>query len=142
MVVALERALYTAAATVTGGREGHGRAEDGGLQVDLRMPPELGGPGGGTNPEELFALGYAACYQSALALVARREKVDTSGSTVHAEVSVGPVPGGVFGLAVVLDVRVPGLEPAVTRRLAEAAHAVCPYSNAVRGTVEVELRVG
>lgn len=141
MTVALERTLYTAAASVTGGRDGHGRTDDGALDVDLRAPTELGGPGGGTNPEQLFAVGYAACFQSALGAVARRQRVDVSGSTVRAEVSLGPVSGGAYGLAVTLEVRLPGIDDGTAAELAAAAHAVCPYSNAVRGNVAVELRV-
>lgn len=140
MTVALERTLYTATASVTGGREGHGRTDDGALDVDLRTPTDLGGPGGGTNPEQLFAVGYAACFQSALGVIARRENVSVDGSTVRAEVSLGPVAGGAYGLAVALEVHIPGVEAGVARRLTEAAHTVCPYSNAVRGNVAVELR--
>ena len=140
MTVTLERTLYTATATVVGGREGRGTSDDGALEVELRMPKELGGPGGGTNPEQLFAVGYAACFQSSLGVIARQEGLSMEESSIRAQVSVGPVPGGAFGLAVVLEVALPGMEPDVARRVTEAAHAVCPYSNAVRANVAVELR--
>jgi lipoyl-dependent peroxiredoxin len=138
----LTRRLYTAKATATGGRGGHAASDDGLLEVDLRVPPEMGGPGGGTNPEQLFAAGYAACFQSALAGVGRREKVDTSQSTVVAEVTLGPTHGGGYGLAVKLRVTIPGVDPAQARALTEAAHQVCPYSNATRGNIDVDLEVG
>jgi osmotically inducible protein OsmC len=142
MTTQLTRRLYTAKATATGGRAGHGVSDDGLLDVDLRVPTEMGGPGGGTNPEQLFAVGYAACFQSALAGVGRREKVDTSASTVEADVTLGPVQGGAYGLAVKLRVTIPGVDPVQARSLTEAAHQVCPYSNATRGNIDVELEVG
>jgi len=142
MPTPLQRTLYTASAAVSGGREeGKGRTDDGQLEVDLRVPESLGGPGGGSNPEQLFAVGYAACFQSALGVAARRERVDVSGSTVRAQVHLGPVEGGAFGLAVALEVEIPGADRDAARRVVEAAHAVCPYSNAVRGNVDVDVRV-
>ena len=99
----------------------------------------MGGPGGATNPEELFAAGYAACFQSALAVVARRSKVSVDGSTVTARVTIGTVGGGGFGLAVALDVHIPDVDEETTRSLIEGAHEVCPYSNATRGNIEVTL---
>jgi lipoyl-dependent peroxiredoxin len=138
----LTRRLYTARATATGGRGGHAVSDDGLLDVELRMPAEMGGPGGGTNPEQLFAAGYAACFQSALAGIGRREKVDTSASTVEADVTIGPIHGGAYGLAVKLRVIIPGVDSAQARSLVEAAHQVCPYSNATRGNIDVELEVG
>jgi osmotically inducible protein OsmC len=141
MATTLQRTLYTARATVTGGREGHGRTSDGQLEVDLRPPTEMGGAGGGTNPEQLFAIGYAACFQSALGGVARREKLDVSDSTVNSSVELGPIEGGAYGLAVTLDVVLPSLPTDVAERLVEAAHQVCPYSNATRGNINVTLRV-
>ncbi|MGY1608373.1 MULTISPECIES: organic hydroperoxide resistance protein [unclassified Geodermatophilus] len=142
MPTPLQRTLYTAHAEVSGGREeGKGRTHDGELEVDLRVPESLGGPGGGTNPEQLFAVGYAACFQSALGVAARRERVDVSGSTVRSQVHLGPVEGGAFGLAVVLEVEIPGADPDAARRVVEAAHAVCPYSNATRGNVDVDVRI-
>ena len=142
MTIQLSRRLYTAKATATGGREGHAASDDKLLEVDLRVPKEMGGPGGGTNPEQLFAAGYAACFQSALAAVGRRDKVDTTASTVEADVTIGPAGGGAYGLAVKLRVTIPGVDPAQALSLAEAAHLVCPYSNATRGNIDVDLEVG
>jgi Ohr subfamily peroxiredoxin len=139
MVTALIKPLYTAEATTVGGREGHVKSGDGQLEVDLQPPVEMGGPGGGTNPEELFAAGYSACFQSALAVVARRAKVSVEGSTVTAKVTIGTIEGGAFGLAVALDVHIPDADAATTLQLIEGAHAVCPYSNATRGNIEVTL---
>jgi lipoyl-dependent peroxiredoxin len=134
--------LYTAVAHATGdGRNGHAQTDDGMVNFDLRMPKELGGPGGATNPEQLFACGYAACFHSALKTVARPEKLDVEGSEVSATVDLGMLPSGGFGLAVELDVHVPNLDRDGAQALAEKAHAVCPYSNATRGNVEVTLKV-
>lgn len=142
-MTAPDKILYTAEATVVGGRaHGHAESSDGHLVVDLTMPKELGGPGGeGTNPEQLFAAGYAACFESALMLVARRQKKDADQAKITAQVGIGPVPGGAFGLAVTLRVHIPGLEQGEARELVEAAHKVCPYSVATRGNVPVELVV-
>jgi len=136
------KTLYVAKATSTGsGRDGHVRTSDDALAADLSVPKEMGGAGGaGTNPEQLFAAGYAACFHSALQLVARREKVRVKGSSVTAEVGIGPAGGG-FGLAVELVVDVPDVERETAEKLVAAAHEVCPYSNATRGNVDVELRV-
>lgn len=142
MTTQLTKTLYTAKATATGGRDGHATSDDGILDVDLRPPTEMGGPGGGTNPEQLFAAGYAACFQSALGVVGRRQKVDTSASTVEADVSIGPVPGGGYGLAVTLRVVIPGVGVDQVRSLTEAAHQVCPYSTATRGNIDVTLEAG
>lgn len=139
MTTQLERVAYTATATATGGRAGHARTDDGLLDVDLRVPEPMGGPGGGTNPEQLFAAGYAACFQGALGVAGRRVKVDTSQSVVTAEVSIGPV-GEAFGLAVVLTVEIPDVDEATCQELADAAHQVCPYSNATRGNIAVGIR--
>jgi osmotically inducible protein OsmC len=139
MVTTLTKPLYTAEATAVGGRDGHVHSADGLVDMDLRPPVEMGGPGGATNPEELFAAGYAACFQSALAVVARRSKVSVDGSTVTAKVTIGTVGGGGFGLAVALDVHIPDVDEATTRSLIEGAHEVCPYSNATRGNIEVTL---
>ena len=141
MTAALKKALYTAEATVHGGRDGHGRSSDGTLDLDLRPPVEMGGPGGGTNPEQLFALGYAACFQSAMGVVGRRLHVDTSGSEVTGRVSIGTIDGGAFGLAVELDVRIPDVDPDAATQVLHAAHEVCPYSNATRGNIEVSLKL-
>jgi Ohr subfamily peroxiredoxin len=137
----LDKPLYTARATATGGRAGHAVTDDGQLDVHLRPPKEMGGPGGGTNPEQLFAAGYAACFQSALAAVGRRQGVSTEDSLVEADVTIGTVGGGRYGLAVTLKISIPGADAALTRSLAEAAHQVCPYSRATRGNISVELRV-
>ncbi len=132
--------LYTARAHVTGGRtEGHGHSSDGALDVDLRIPEEMGGPGGGTNPEQLFAVGYAACFEGALGVVARRAKVETGDAAIDSEVSLSPDGQGGFLLAVGLDVTLPSVEDEAAVELVRAAHAVCPYSNATRGNIEVAL---
>jgi lipoyl-dependent peroxiredoxin len=133
--------LYTAKAHVTGGRtEGHGRTSDGALEVDLRLPVEMGGTGGGTNPEQLFAVGYAACFEGALGVAARRAKVDPGEVAIDSEVSLSPDGKGGFLLGVALDVRLPGIVDSATAiDVVRAAHAVCPYSNATRGNIEVAL---
>ncbi len=142
MTTELTKRIYTATATATGGREGHATSSDKIIDLDLQPPTEMGGPGGATNPEQLFAAGYAACFQGALGVVGRREKVDTSQSTVEADVTIGSVSGGGFGLAVALKVTIPGVDEAKARELTEAAHQVCPYSNATRGNIEVTIEVG
>jgi len=136
------KVLYTAHATVTGGRDaGHGATSDGTLDVQLRTPPELGGEGGGTNPEQLFAVGYAACFHSALRLVGRQDKVDVSDSSVGARVSLGQLDNGGFGLAVELEITLPNLDHDAAQELAYKAHQVCPYSNATRGNIDVKITV-
>jgi len=139
VTTSLIKPLYTARATATGGRAGHAVSDDGILDLELKPPTEMGGPGGATNPEQLFAAGYAACFQSALGVVGRRQGVDTSDSTVEADVSIGTIPGGGYGLAVALKVSIPGADAETTRALAEAAHQVCPYSNATRGNIDVTV---
>lgn len=133
--------IYTAHATATGGRNGHVQSSDNLLNLDVRMPKELGGAGGATNPEQLFAAGYAACFDSALSLVTRTAKVETGVTTVEAAVSIGKNEAGGFGLAVVLKVNVPGVTAELAKELVEKAHGVCPYSNATRGNVDVTLEV-
>jgi lipoyl-dependent peroxiredoxin len=134
--------LYTATAHATGdGRNGHATSDDGILDFDLRMPPELGGPGGATNPEQLFAAGYASCFHSALKLVAKGDGLDVDGSEVSASVGIGLLPDGGFGLQVELDIHAPALDTATAEALAAKAHEVCPYSNATRGNIEVTLSV-
>lgn len=133
--------LYTAEAVSSGdGRNGHVVSSDGKLDLDLAFPPELGGSGAGTNPEQLFAAGYAACFHSALRLVATREHVALGDSTVTAQVGLGPE-GEAFGLVVTLVIHVPGMEREKVREFAEEAHQVCPYSRATMGNISVELRV-
>ncbi len=132
--------LYTAKAHVTGGRaEGHGVSSDGALEVDLRVPPEMGGPGGGTNPEQLFAIGYASCFESALGVVARRAKAESGDVAIDSEVSLSPDGKGGFVLSVALDVTLPSVAGDAAVELVRAAHEVCPYSNATRGNIEVAL---
>jgi osmotically inducible protein OsmC len=136
-----DKVLYTAKATSTGdGRNGHVVSSDQRLDLDLALPPEMGGSGDGTNPEQLFAAGYAACFHSALRVVAHRAGVNPGESTVTAEVGIGPE-GDAFGLVVTLIIGIPGLDRERARELAEAAHQVCPYSRATRGNISVELRV-
>ncbi|MFF9481750.1 organic hydroperoxide resistance protein [Streptomyces sp. NPDC014733] len=131
-------ALYTAAATANG-RDGRAVSSDGRLDLALAMPPALGGSGEGTNPEQLFAAGYAACFASAMAQVGRQLKVDTAEVSVTAEVSIGKDDTG-FGLAVVMRVELPdALAGAAGRELVEATHRFCPYSKATRGNIDVEL---
>ncbi|HWG63621.1 MAG TPA: organic hydroperoxide resistance protein [Streptosporangiaceae bacterium] len=139
MTIPLIKPLYTARATVTGGRAGHAVSDDGILDVQLQPPKDMGGPGGATNPEQLFAAGYGACFQSALAGVGRRQNVDTSDSIVEADVTLGTIHGGGYGLAVTLKVSIPGVDAATAQALTAAAHEVCPYSVATRGNVEVTL---
>ncbi|NEC90844.1 organic hydroperoxide resistance protein [Streptomyces sp. SID12501] len=132
-------AIYTAVATATHGREGRAVSSDGKVDLALAMPVELGGNGAGTNPEQLFAAGYAACFGSALGLVGRGAKVDVSDAAVTAEVGIGKQGEG-FGLKVTLRVELPDSVDAETgRKLVEQAHQVCPYSNATRGNIEVDL---
>jgi lipoyl-dependent peroxiredoxin len=135
------RGIYTAAAYVTGGRaEGHGRSSDGALEVDLRTPKEMGGIGGGTNPEQLFAVGYAACFESALGAVARRRRLELGEVAIDSRVTLIPTEERGFALAVGLAVSLPGIyDPDVAAELVRAAHQVCPYSNATRGNVDVWL---
>jgi lipoyl-dependent peroxiredoxin len=137
----MTKSLYTAQAHVTGGREqGHGVTSDGALDLQLRTPVEMGGEGGGTNPEQLFAVGYAACFEGALGVVGRRERVELGSVAIDAEVSLITTENRGFNVAVGLNVSLPGIsdaEQAVS--IVAAAHEVCPYSNATRGNVEVTL---
>jgi Ohr subfamily peroxiredoxin len=137
-----EKILYTAAATVTGGRiEGHGRTADGALEVDLRLPPELGGQGGGTNPEQLFAIGFASCFESAIGAVARRMRLEPEDVKIDSRVNLHPTPARGFKLSVLLIVTMSGVEGEQAKELVEAAHFVCPYSNATRGNLDVSITV-
>ena len=133
--------LYTAVATAENGRDGRVATDDGKLDVIVNPPVELGGTGAGTNPEQLFAAGYSACFQSALGVVARRAKADVSGSRVTAKVGLGKTESGGFGLTVELDVLIPDLPRDTAAALVEQAHEVCPYSHATRGNVQVTLSV-
>ena len=134
--------LYTTTAHASGdGRNGHVQSDDGILDTDVRIPKELGGGGGATNPEQLFAAGYAACFHSALKLVAAGQGVDTTDSEVSATVGIGMVDNGGFGLAVELDVSLPKADRAAAEAAVARAHEVCPYSNATRGNIEVALTV-
>ncbi|WP_405986204.1 organic hydroperoxide resistance protein [Streptomyces sp. NBC_00872] len=133
--------LYTAVATAENGRDGRVSSDDGKLDVVVNPPKEMGGSGAGTNPEQLFAAGYSACFQGALGVVARREKADISGSTVTAKVSIGKTEAGGFGLEVELTASIPNVDEATAKDLLEKAHQVCPYSNATRGNIKVELSV-
>ncbi|REF29636.1 organic hydroperoxide resistance protein [Calidifontibacter indicus] len=132
--------LYTAEALATGdGRNGHTKTTDGYIDLDLKVPEGMGGPGGAANPEDLFAAGYAACFHGALKKVAAGTGADLSNSAVGAKVSIGKVDGGGFGLAVELEVVIPGVELAQAQELADKAHQVCPYSNATRGNIPVTV---
>jgi Ohr subfamily peroxiredoxin len=137
------KVLYTAEATAEGGRHGHARSSDGRLDLDLDVPLEMGGAGGpGTNPEQLFAAGYAACFQSALVGIAFRRKLDLTSSRLTARVSIGPVLGGGFDIATALDLEAPKLDHAEAVALMARAHERCPYSRATRGNIDVALSVG
>ena len=134
--------LYSTTATATGdGRNGHTATEDGMVDVDVRTPPELGGPGGATNPEQLFAAGYAACFHSAMKVVAKPMGIDVTDSSVSVTTGLGMLEGGSFGLELEIDVHVPNASADEAQQLVERAHQVCPYSNATRGNVEVKLGV-
>jgi lipoyl-dependent peroxiredoxin len=136
------QALYSTTAHATGdGRNGHVQSDDGLVDADVRIPKEMGGAGGATNPEQLFAAGYAACFHSALRLVAAQDGVDTTGTEVSATVSIGTLENGGFGLAVELDVSVPAADRDTAEAVVAKAHQVCPYSNATRGNVDVALVV-
>jgi Ohr subfamily peroxiredoxin len=131
--------LYRDSATATGGRDGRSMLSEGGLVLAMAIPKSMGGSGEGSNPEQLFALGYASCFSSALAFVARAKSVDVSKSRVTADVGIGRNAAGGFALAVELKVAMPGIEAAQAQQLVEAAHQVCPYSNATRGNIDVKL---
>jgi Ohr subfamily peroxiredoxin len=134
--------LYQAHASATGGRSGRVTTDDGALNLQLSLPKSMGGPGGdGTNPEQLFAGGYAACFENALIHVARQQKIRLEGTRVDATVGIGPNDQGGFALAVTLAATVPGVPREQAQALLEQAHAVCPYSNAIRGNVDVQLEL-
>jgi osmotically inducible protein OsmC len=135
------KTIYTAEATVTGGREaGHGRTSDGVLDVQLRAPVETGGPGGATNPEQLFAVGYAACFEGALGVAGRRARAEVGDALIDSSVSLITTEERGFNVAVTLDVTLPQVQdPEQAKQLVAEAHQICPYSNATRGNVEVTL---
>jgi Ohr subfamily peroxiredoxin len=141
--IQIEKTLYTAHATAVGGREGHVKTDDGNIDVAVVMPHGLGGKGGaGTNPEQLFAAGYAACFGSAVGLVARQKRLAPASVTIESSVSIGTLAGGGYGLAVKLKALLPGLSREDAQAVVEAAHHVCPYSNATRGNIQVDIEVG
>ena len=137
----MAKTIYTAEATVTGGRaEGHGATTDGALDVQLRTPKEMDGPGGGTNPEQLFAVGYAACFEGALGVVGRRERAEVGDVSIDSRVSLVTTEDRGFTVAVELGVTLPQVtDPEQAARIVAAAHKVCPYSNATRGNIDVKL---
>lgn len=140
--MALDKVLYTAHATSTGGREGKSASSDGALNVTLSTPKELGGAGGpGTNPEQLFAAGYSACFIGAMKAVAGKQKIALPADlSIAADVGIGPIPAG-FGIQATLNISLPGMERAAAEQLVAAAHQVCPYSNATRGNIDVTLNI-
>jgi Ohr subfamily peroxiredoxin len=139
--MALDKILYTAHATTTGGREGSSKTDDGKLQVTLAPPTEMGGNGNGTNPEQLFAAGYSACFMGAMKFVAgQQKKVVPANASITADVGIGPIPAG-FGIQVAMAISIPGMDRAEAEALVAAAHKVCPYSNATRGNIDVTLTV-
>jgi Ohr subfamily peroxiredoxin len=140
--MALEKVLYTAHATSTGGREGTSKSSDGALEVRLSTPKELGGAGGpGTNPEQLFAAGYSACFIGAMKAVAGKQKIALpADTTINADVGIGPIPAG-FGIQATLNISLPGMDRQAAKALVDAAHQVCPYSNATRGNIDVTLNI-
>ncbi|MCM3564982.1 MAG: organic hydroperoxide resistance protein [Hydrogenophaga sp.] len=141
MPTQLDKVLYTARAHTTGGRDGASRSDDGLLDVKLAPPKAMGGAGNATNPEQLFAAGYSACFMGALKHVAAMKKIAVpANASIDAEVDIGPIPQG-FGIAARLNVSLPGLDRAVAQDLVDTAHQVCPYSNATRGNIPVTLTV-
>ena len=139
--MSLEKAVYTAKAKATGGRDGRATSSDEVLDVKLAVPKEMGGAGGGTNPEQLFAAGYSACFLGAIKFVAGRDKLNISKDAfIEGEVGIGPIPTG-FGIEVKLNIHLEGMNQAEAQKLVDAAHIVCPYSNATRGNINVTLNV-
>lgn len=133
-----ENIAYTAKAEITGGRDGRGTTDDQMVDVNLRTPKEQGGPGGGANPEQLFAVGYGACFQSALGLAGKELDVDTTGSVVNTEVGIGKE-GESFGLSIKLMVSVPDVDKETAQQVVDRTHELCPYSKAIRGNIPVEV---
>ena len=141
MPTQLDKVIYTARATTTGGREGSSRSDDGLLDVKLSPPKAMGGAGTATNPEQLFAAGYSACFMGAMKHVAGLKKIAVPAeATISAEVDIGPIPQG-FGIAVRMTISLPGMDRAVAQDLVDTAHQVCPYSNATRGNIPVTLTI-
>lgn len=141
MVNKIDKVLYTAHAKSTGGRDGTTRTSDGLLDLKLAVPKEMGGPGGGVNPEQLFASGYSACFIGAMKFVAGTQKIALPADTsINASVGIGQIPQG-FGIEVALEVSIPGMDKAAAGALVAKAHEVCPYSNATRGNIEVKITV-
>ena len=140
--MSIEKVLYRAKATATGGRDGRASSSDGVLDIKLTTPKELGGAGGdGTNPEQLFAAGYSACFLGAMKFVAGQQKLQLPADTqVTGQVGIGPIPTG-FGIEVALSISIPGLARADAEALVQKAHIVCPYSNATRNNIDVSLTV-
>ncbi len=139
--MSLEKAVYTAHAKATGGRDGRVTTDDQLLDIQLAVPKEMGGPGGGTNPEQLFAAGYSACFLGAMKFVANRDKLNMSKEAyIKGDVGIGPIPTG-FGIEVTLNIHLEGMDQAEAEKLVDAAHIVCPYSNATRNNIDVNLNV-
>jgi Ohr subfamily peroxiredoxin len=134
--------MYVAEATAHGGRNGFVTSQDGHIELKVAMPTQMGGDGSGTNPEQLFAAGFSSCFHNALVLVGRREGYDLTGSTVAAKVGIGPNQQRGYGLAVALSVSLPVLDQDIASKLVDAAHQVCPYSNATRGNIDVTIVLG
>lgn len=137
----LEKVVYEAEATSTGGRDGSTKSSDGSFSMKLAVPKEMGGAGGGANPEQLFAAGYSACFVGAMKFVAGRDKIKLPQEpSITAKVGIGPIPNG-FGIQATLNISLPGMDKAEAKKLVDAAHIVCPYSNATRGNIEVTLNI-
>ncbi|MFF2089502.1 organic hydroperoxide resistance protein [Paenibacillus sp. NPDC058174] len=138
----IEKKLYTATVTVEGGREGKALSSDGVLDMTLKVPKELGGPGGhGSNPEQLFAAGFAACFEGAIGVVLRKKKMKAEGTQITSHVTIGKDANDGFVLSVSMDISIKGLESSVSKEIVEEAHEVCPYSRATRGNIEVITNV-
>lgn len=139
--MSIEKVIYRAHASATGGRDGRAASDDGVLDIKLGVPKEMGGMGGGTNPEQLFAAGYSACFLGALKAVAAKEKIKIpADAKIEGAVGIGEIPGG-YGIEVQLDITLPGMERSEAEALVAKAHNVCPYSNATRGNIDVTLNV-
>ncbi|CAM4203027.1 organic hydroperoxide resistance protein [Acinetobacter pragensis] len=138
-MMALEKAVYTAQAKATGGRDGRATSSDGSLDVQLAVPKVMGGTGNGTNPEQLFAAGYSACFLGAMKFVSNRDKINMpKDAFIEGEVGIGPIPTG-FGIEATLNIHLEGMDAGEAKKLVDAAHIVCPYSNATRGNINVTL---